>query len=137
MEKEGSTETYRQKQFCSILNQKSRDDAQIIYTPIPPKQKMKFIIIALLLIPFAAGTSSAEQESSKLSSDGMHRLRALVVDEGSMPADFYSLSVNGEVEGISAASKTSVQSMRSATSYLQYVLTLNLSMSQVVSLLMF
>ena len=87
------------------------------YLPIPPKQKMKFIIIALLLIPFAAGTSSAEQESSKLSSDGMHRLRALVVDEGSMPADFYSLSVNGDrVEGISAASKTSVQSMRSAKS---------------------
>jgi hypothetical protein len=87
------------------------------YLPIPPKQKMKFIIIALLLIPFAAGTSSAEQESSKLSSDGMHRLRALVVDQGSMPADFYSLSVNGDrVEGISAASKTSVQSMRSAKS---------------------
>ena len=68
---------------------------------------MKFIIIALLLIPFAAGTSSAKQESSKLSSDAMRHLRA---------ADFFSLSMNGaSVEG-SEASNTSVQTMPSAKS---------------------
>ena len=69
---------------------------------------MKFIIIALLLIPFAAGTSSAKQESSKLSSDTMRHLRA---------ADFVSLPVNGaSVEGSVGASKTSVQTMPSAKS---------------------
>jgi hypothetical protein len=68
---------------------------------------MKFIIIALLLIPFAAGTSSAKQESSKLSSDAMRHLRA---------ADFFPLSMNGaSVEG-SGASNTSVQTMLSAKS---------------------
>jgi len=73
--------------------------------------KLTIIIDLLLLIPFAAGTrSSAKQESSKLSSDAMRHLRA---------ADFFSLSlpVNGAgVEGIAGASKTSVQTMRSAKS---------------------
>jgi hypothetical protein len=69
---------------------------------------MKLIITALLLIPFAAGTSSAKQESSKLSSDAMLRLRAV---------EFFSLPVNGaSVEGSVGASKTPVQTMPSVKS---------------------
>ena len=78
---------------------------------------MKSIILAHLLIPFTAGKSSAEQESSKVSNDAMRRLRSLVFDEGSMPADFLSFPVNGAiVEGSVGASKTSVRTMPSAKS---------------------
>jgi hypothetical protein len=71
--------------------------------PIPPQSKMKVIILALLLIPLAAGTSSAE-ESSKQSNDFLHRLRALIADEGSEPVAYFSLSAS--FEGIKGLSKT-------------------------------
>jgi hypothetical protein len=65
---------------------------------------MKVIILALLLIPLAAGTSSAEQESSKQSNNPLHHLHALVADEGSEPAEYFSLSAS--FEGIKELSKT-------------------------------
>jgi hypothetical protein len=76
---------------------------------------MKVIILAFLLIPLAAETGSAEQESFKLSNEARHL--DSILDEGSLPVDYSYLSiVEADFEGNKAPSKTLVKTTPSAKS---------------------